>query len=60
MQRILPKRFRSDLLEALLSLEDTKDIKREITFYWSSQVKLNESMRFSDEQKKAFMFMKRV
>ncbi len=60
MQRILPKRFRSDLLEALLSLEDIKVIKREIVFYWSSQVKSNESMRFSVEQKKAFMLMKKV
>jgi len=44
--RISPKRFRSDLLDSLLSLQEIEDIKKEITYYWRSKIAINEIQRF--------------
>jgi len=57
---IEPRKPRNDLLAQLLEHEELEDIKLEIRRYWESKIQENETQRFSQQQKEAFSFLKRV
>ncbi len=54
------KRFKLDLLEAMLGMEEDTDISEVIRRYWEGLLTTNELMRFSPESREAFNFLKQV
>jgi hypothetical protein len=54
------KKFENEILGILLYSEEVSDVRKEIKQYWKSQYAVNELVRFSEEQKEAFSFIRKV
>jgi hypothetical protein len=54
------KKCDNKILELLLNCDGIEDIRAEIKQYWHSAYAVNELLRFSDDQKDAFEFLRKV
>jgi len=54
--KIYQKKYKSDLLEKLLDLDELKEVRREIREYSKSQLCVNEIQRFRESKEKLFYF----